>query len=226
MNWKRFGWKRLRPNVTNIVTLMDWLFVKTGFGSVIRCIGLLGIYMLQFVVAHTYTTVHSRVSITGVIIIVNRNLSDGSSPSPMLIVLCAKCTDNQVTWQDVFQTQHHLWELNQTLWPESASELYRPGDRRLPAKLVPTFADRVSHVVSVTDPYGRNLGFLDWSRYYFFQTNPQLYSQRWVDPVPDPLLLHGIAGSRTRDLWICSQELWPLDYRGGLPERERERKIL
>jgi hypothetical protein len=26
--------------------------------------------------------------------------------------------------------------------PESASELYRPGDRRLSAKLVPTFADR------------------------------------------------------------------------------------
>jgi hypothetical protein len=29
------------------------------------------------------------------------------------------------------------------------------------AKLVPTFADRGFHVVSVTDPYGRNLGFLD-----------------------------------------------------------------
>jgi hypothetical protein len=29
------------------------------------------------------------------------------------------------------------------------------------AKLVPTSADRGSHVVSVTDPYGRILGFLD-----------------------------------------------------------------
>jgi hypothetical protein len=27
-------------------------------------------------------------------------------------------------------------------WPESASELYRPSDRRFYAKLVPTFADR------------------------------------------------------------------------------------
>jgi hypothetical protein len=27
-------------------------------------------------------------------------------------------------------------------WPESASELYRPNDRRLSAKIVPTFADR------------------------------------------------------------------------------------
>jgi hypothetical protein len=30
----------------------------------------------------------------------------------------------------------------QTLWPESASELYRPSDNRLSAKLMPTFADR------------------------------------------------------------------------------------
>jgi hypothetical protein len=41
-----------------------------------------------------------------------------------------------------------------TPWPESANELYRPSDRRLSAKLVPTFADRGSHVVSVMDPYG------------------------------------------------------------------------
>jgi hypothetical protein len=30
----------------------------------------------------------------------------------------------------------------QTPWPESASELYRPSERHLSAKLVPTFADR------------------------------------------------------------------------------------
>jgi hypothetical protein len=47
----------------------------------------------------------------------------------------------------------------QTPWPESASELYQPSDRRLSAKLVPTFADRGCHVVSVTDLYGRILGF-------------------------------------------------------------------
>jgi hypothetical protein len=29
-----------------------------------------------------------------------------------------------------------------TLWPEFASELYRPSDRRLSAKLIQTFADR------------------------------------------------------------------------------------
>jgi hypothetical protein len=53
-----------------------------------------------------------------------------------------------------------------TPWPESASELYRPSDRRLSAKRLPTFADRGCHVVSVTDPYGRILGFLDSSRYF------------------------------------------------------------
>jgi hypothetical protein len=52
-------------------------------------------------------------------------------------------------------------KLNWTLWPESASILYRPSDRRLSAKLVPIFADRRCQVVSVTDPYGRILGFLD-----------------------------------------------------------------
>jgi hypothetical protein len=36
------------------------------------------------------------------------------------------------------------------------------------AKLVPTFADRGFNVVSVKDPYGRFLGFLDRSRYIFF----------------------------------------------------------
>jgi hypothetical protein len=36
--------------------------------------------------------------------------------------------------------------LKKTPWSESASELYRPSDLLLSAKLVPTFADRgVSH---------------------------------------------------------------------------------
>jgi hypothetical protein len=41
-----------------------------------------------------------------------------------------------------------------------------------------------------------------------------------VDPVPDPLLLRksGNAWNRTRYLWVCNQEFWPLDHRGGLGE--------
>jgi hypothetical protein len=49
---------------------------------------------------------------------------------------------------------------------ESASELYRPSDRRLLTQWLPTFADRGCHVVSVTDPYGHILCFLDRSRYF------------------------------------------------------------
>jgi hypothetical protein len=48
-----------------------------------------------------------------------------------------------------------------TPWPESASELYRPSELHLSAKLVPTSEGRVCHAVSVTGPYCRILGFLD-----------------------------------------------------------------
>jgi hypothetical protein len=48
------------------------------------------------------------------------------------------------------------------------------SDRRLTAKLVPTFADRGCRVISATDPHGRILGFLGWSR-YFFQVALQLF---------------------------------------------------
>jgi hypothetical protein len=78
-------------------------------------------------------------------------------------------------------------------------------------KLVPNFADKGCHVVGATDLYRRILGFLDRNRYFFFQAAPQLYSRGWVDPVPDPLLLR----KSNPDLWICSQELWPLDHRCG-----------
>jgi hypothetical protein len=94
----------------------------------------------------------------------------------------------------------HVQKQKQTLCPESPRELYRPSGSRFSAKLVPTFADRGCHVVSVTDPYCRVLGFLYRSRYLFFQAALQLYSRGWVDPVPDPLILRksGGAGNRTR----------------------------
>jgi hypothetical protein len=57
---------------------------------------------------------------------------------------------------------------NKSPWPESASELFRPSDRRLSAKLVPNFK---------ADLYGRNLGFLERIRYSFFQVAPQLHSR-------------------------------------------------
>jgi hypothetical protein len=41
------------------------------------------------------------------------------------------------------------------------SELYRQSDRRLSAKLVPTFAVRGVSYTARRIPYGRNLDFLD-----------------------------------------------------------------
>jgi hypothetical protein len=96
------------------------------------------------------------------------------------------------------------------LWPESTSKLYPLSDCRLSAKLVPTFAARGCHMVSVTDPYDCILGFLDRSRYFLFQVAPQLYSWGWVDPVPDPLLLRksGSAGNRTRTSGSVARNSW------------------
>jgi hypothetical protein len=37
-------------------------------------------------------------------------------------------------------------------------------------------------MVSVTDPFGRILGFLDRSRYFFFQVPPQFYSEAEWNP--------------------------------------------
>jgi hypothetical protein len=93
----------------------------------------------------------------------------------------ARIYKNYSKWHSQYTTNNTVIQ-KQTQWPESASELYRPSDHRLSAKLVPTFADRWCHVVSVTDLYCRNLGFLDRSSYFFFQVAPQFYSLGWVDP--------------------------------------------
>jgi hypothetical protein len=47
----------------------------------------------------------------------------------------------------------------------------------LVGEVVPTFADRGCCVVSATDPPVVSLGFLDRSRYCFFQVAPQLASR-------------------------------------------------
>jgi hypothetical protein len=59
------------------------------------------------------------------------------------------------------------------------------------------FVDRECHVVSVTDPYCRFLGFLDRSRYFFFQV-AQLYSWGSADPVRDPLLVRKSSSAENR----------------------------
>jgi hypothetical protein len=84
-----------------------------------------------------------------------------------------------VSVQDILLFWYKL-KLNSVAW---VREWTIPSDRRLSAKLVSTFADSGCRVVSMTDPYDRILGFLDRSRYFFFQVAPQLYSRGWVDPV-------------------------------------------
>jgi hypothetical protein len=81
--------------------------------------------------------------------------------------------------------------------PWSANELYRPSDRRLSAKWLPSFTDRGCQ-------RGQGDGALrPCSRFYrqepllFYQVAPQLYSRGWVDPVPDLLHFSGSAGNRT-----------------------------
>jgi hypothetical protein len=93
---------------------------------------------------------------------------------------------------------YYTSKLNSVAW---VRERTIPTERPpLVSEVVPTSADRGCRVVSVTDPRGHNLGFLDRSRYFFFQVAPHLYSRGWVDPVPDPLLLRkfGSAGNRNR----------------------------
>jgi hypothetical protein len=75
------------------------------------------------------------------------------------------------------QRRTYFIATKKTPWPESASELHRPRDFRLSAKLVSTFVDRGCHVVSVTDTYSRILGFLDRNRNFFFQVASQLQSR-------------------------------------------------
>jgi hypothetical protein len=60
----------------------------------------------------------------------------------------------------------------------------------------------------LTDPYGRNLGSLDRSRYFFFQEAPQLYSEaEWTQFQTHYLSENLVAPASNPDLWIRSQEL-------------------
>jgi hypothetical protein len=85
---------------------------------------------------------------------------------------------------------NHL--IKQTPWPESASELYRPCDRRLSAKLVPTFANRGCRVVSASDPYSLIL---------FSRPEPLLFL-----PSSSSIVLKRLSGSRSR--LTTSQKIW------------------
>jgi hypothetical protein len=86
----------------------------------------------------------------------------------------------------LFMSTVKLYGEKKNLWSLSASELCRPSDRRLSAKLVPTFEDGGCRVVSGTDPYGRILGFLDRSRYFFLLSSFSIVLMRLNGPRSRP----------------------------------------
>jgi hypothetical protein len=68
--------------------------------------------------------------------------------------------------------------IKKTPWSEPASEIFLPSDRCLSAKWLPTFVDRGCHVVSMTDPYGRILGFL--ASFVVAIHNVRAHSEMWL----------------------------------------------
>jgi hypothetical protein len=80
-----------------------------------------------------------------------------------------------------------------TLWPESVSELFRlrpPIIGEVSANFLPI---EVCRVVSVADPYGHILRFLDRSLYFFL-------------PISSSIVLTRQSGPRSR--LIISQKIW------------------
>jgi hypothetical protein len=89
------------------------------------------------------------------------SLSESNTVS-ILFTIVMMFTPNNLTWW-VYTKHSVAWVREGTVSTKHC---------RLSAKLVPTFVDRRCHVVSVTDIYGRNLGFLD--RRWAYSSNYQV----------------------------------------------------
>jgi hypothetical protein len=123
--------------------------------------------------------------------------------------------ENNAHWENTY-IKIHLLIHKKTPWPESASELYRPSDRRLSAKLMPTFVDRGCHVVSLTDPYAVLSVFYTGAATFFFkQLLSCTHEAEWT-----PFQTHYFSES----LVAPGIELGPLDlYPGTLTTRPQRR---
>jgi hypothetical protein len=136
--------------------------------------------LIKMCLNETYSNVHIGKHLSESFPIQN-GLEQGDALSPLLFNFALECAIRNVQKNQVglkLNGTHQLLayadDVNllgnsitnkQTPWSESASELYRCFS----AKWLPTFADKGCHVVSVTDPYGRILGFLDRSRCLFIK---------------------------------------------------------
>jgi hypothetical protein len=122
---------------------------------------------------------------------------------------------------DVPMPKH--WKKNFVAWVHELTILTeRPP---LVGEVVPTFVDIGCRVVSATDPHGHILGFLDLEPLLFLPRSSSIVLMLPSGPHSRPTTSRkfGSAGNRTRDFWICSQELWPLDHRTqclGIPTSE------
>jgi hypothetical protein len=111
-------------------------------------------------------------------------------------------------------------------WPDSALHIRSSNaspcteTAQLSAKLVPTLVDRWCHRNGFPRPYSR---FCRPELLLFLSRSSSFVLTRLSGPRSRPT--SGSAGNRTRDLWICIQELWPLDQRGGLDEEHKENRF-
>jgi hypothetical protein len=96
--------------------------------------------------------------------------------------------------------------LTKTAWPQSASELYRPSDRCLSAKLVPTFCGQRDKSLR---PYSR---ISRPEQLLFLPSSSSVALTRLSGPRSKPTTFFVVPGIEPR---ICSQKLLPLDHRGG-----------
>jgi hypothetical protein len=83
------------------------------------------------------------------------------------------------------------WKKLHGLSPRANSPTEQPP---LVCEVMPTFADRGCHVISVTDPYGRILGFLDRSRATFLSSSSSVVLTRLSGPRSRPTTYFFLPG--------------------------------
>jgi hypothetical protein len=160
-------------------------------------------------------------------IIQNRDeffIQEGTSPRPKFINLMTAGERNKPQdrfWDAVFDNTGYSSDLPNKLRGliPRVNESTIPTERPLLVGKVSVNFVRIDgcRVVSVTDPYSRVLGFLYRSRYVFWSSS-SIVLTRLSGPRSRPTTSQKLWYRRelNPDLSICSQELWPLDHRGGL----------
>jgi hypothetical protein len=102
----------------------------------------------------------------------------------------------------------------QTPWPLVRKRTIQTERSQRPSKLMPTFAGRGSCVVNTSDPYGRESLISRAEQLFFLSCSSSIILTKLSGP-RSTTTAYQKMWNRSGDLWICSQEFWPLDYRGG-----------